>query len=158
MAKPSPPWLARRLTRLSGRCDLPAVRRCSVLVVMASMRGVPVPIVDIVGVAVVRYRDVPAALAVLVVVTRMLGVAGGLALVGVAVMDLVEVPVVDVVGVAVVGHGDVAAALAMGVVMAGVLGVRWSAHEMFSSWSAAGSRVCRMASVTMWATCSSVSE
>jgi len=125
---------------------------------MVGMRGVPVPVVDVVGVALVRDGDVPAALAVLVLVTGVLGVAGRLALVGVAVVDLVQVPVVDVVGVAAVRHGDVAAALAVGVVVAGVLGVRWGAHVMFSSWSVPGSRVCRMASVTMWATCSSVSE
>lgn len=84
--------------------------------------------------------------------------AAGSVLVVVPVVPGMPVPVVGIVGVAVVGDGDVAAALAVGVVMAGVLGVRWCAHGMFSSWLVGCSLVCRMASVTMWATCSSVSE
>src|SRR5580704_5267918 len=131
---------------------------CSVLVVVAGVRSVPVSVVDVVGVAVVRDGDVAAALGVGVGVPGVLGVPGGLALVGVAGVDLVQVPVVDVVGVAVVRDGDVAAALAVGVGVAGVLGVRWRAHGRVSSWAVDGSLVCRIASVTMWATCSSVSE
>ena len=83
----------------------------------------------------------------------------GSVLVVVALVCGVPVPVVDIVGVAVVRDGDVAAALAVRVLVTGVLDVRWCAHGMFpSSWSVPGSPVCRMASVTMWATCSSVSE
>ena len=63
------------------------------LVVVAGVRGVPVPVVDIVGVAVVRDGDVAAVLAVLVLVAGVLGVAAGLALIGVAVVHLVQVPV-----------------------------------------------------------------
>jgi hypothetical protein len=129
-----------------------------VLVVVAGVRGVPVPVVDVVGVAVVRDGDVAAALAVLVLVTGVLRMGGRLAFVGVTVVDLVQVAVVDVIGVPVVRDGDVAAALAVGVVVARVLGMRWGAHGKFSSWLVAGSRVRRMAPVTMWATWSSVSE
>lgn len=56
----------------------PAPLACSVLVVVAS---VAVPVMDVVGVAVVGDGDMAVPLAVLVLVTGVLGVAGWLALV-----------------------------------------------------------------------------
>jgi hypothetical protein len=125
---------------------------------MAGVLRVPVPVVDVVGVAVVRDGDVTAALAVRVLVHGMLGVGGGLAFVHMAVVHLVQVPVVDVIGMALVRDGDVAAARAVDVLMARVLGMRWCAHRVLSFWSPDGFPVCRIASVTTRATCSSLGE
>jgi hypothetical protein len=88
---------------------------------------VPVPVVHVVGVALVRHRHVAAVRPVLVLVALVRDVVGRRALVDVVAVDAVNVPVVRVVGVALVRHRDVAAALAVGVlvlVMRDVLGVR----------------------------------
>jgi hypothetical protein len=87
---------------------------------------VPVPVVQVVGVALVRHRDVAALRPVLVSVAFVRLVSGRHALVDVVVVDPVNVTVVHVVGVVLVRHRDVAAVLAVGVlvvVMRGVLGV-----------------------------------
>jgi hypothetical protein len=103
-----------------------------VVVVVASVLGVPVPVVQVVDVVIVRDRDVPASLAVPVSVTGVLDMPGWHALVGVTFVGPVQVPVVDVIGMAVVRDGDVPAALAVDMLMAGVLGMRLRAHEMVS--------------------------
>jgi hypothetical protein len=95
-----------------------------VLVPVARVGGVPVTVVHVVGVILVRDGDVAAADRVLVLVTRVLGVAGGLALVRVVFVHAVKVAVVGVVGVVLVRDGDVPAALAVGVNVAGVLVMR----------------------------------
>jgi hypothetical protein len=92
-----------------------------VLVPVAGVGSVPVPVVDVVDMVPVGDGDMPATVRVLVLVTVVLGVPGGLALVHVILMHTVHVPVVGVVGVVPVGDGDVPAALA---VIVGVAGVR----------------------------------
>jgi hypothetical protein len=87
---------------------------------VASVGGVPVSVVHVVGVTLVRDGDVAAAGRVLVLVTCVLGVADGLALVRVVLVDAVKVSVMGVVGVTLVRDGDVAAALTVGVSVAGV--------------------------------------
>jgi hypothetical protein len=84
------------------------------------MGGVPVTFVDVVGVALVRHRDVAAVRAMPVGVLLMRGVLGRRALVGVAFVDAVDVSVVDVVGVVAVRERDMAAALAVNVRVFGV--------------------------------------
>jgi hypothetical protein len=58
----------------------------SVLVVVAFVSGVAVAAVEVVDVAAVRHRDMPAALTVVVVMGAMLGTLNRLALVEVALM------------------------------------------------------------------------
>jgi hypothetical protein len=86
---------------------------------------VTVAVVRVVDVVLVRHGHVPAALAVLVVVALVGGVAGAGALVDVALVGPVKVPVVRVVGVVAVRKGDVSTTLAVGVgvtVVSAVLG------------------------------------
>lgn len=85
--------------------------------------GVPVPIMHVVGVALVRDRHVAAVRTVLVSVPLLGRVPARLALVDMAFVDTVDVTVVSVIGVVVVRERDVAAALAVDVLMAGVRGV-----------------------------------
>jgi hypothetical protein len=102
----------------------PAAGR-SVVVPVPFVGRVPVPVVQVVGVALVRHRHVAALRPVLVRVALVRHVAGRRALVCVVGVDAVNVPVVRVVGVPVVRERDVATALAVGVlvvVMRGVLG------------------------------------
>ena len=125
----------------------------SVLVPVVVMRGVTVPVVHVVDVVVVGDGLVAAALGVLVVVRRVRDVCARRALVPVTVVLTMGVAVVEVVGVVVVKDGHVPAVRAVGVavVMAG-MGVVCGGHELVLScaWM--------MASLTMWATCSSLSE
>jgi hypothetical protein len=98
----------------------------SVVVPVPFVGRVPVPVVHVVGVALVRHRHVAALRPVLVSVALVRHVPGRRALVDVVGVNAVHVPLVGVVRVAVVRERDVAAALAMGVlvvVMRGVLGV-----------------------------------
>jgi hypothetical protein len=81
---------------------------------------VPVPVVQVVGVALVRHRHVAALRPVLVGVALMGRVPALLALVGMAVVDPVNVVAVRVVGVVAVRERDVAAALTVGVLVPGV--------------------------------------
>lgn len=90
-------------------------------VVVIAVLGVPVPVVDVVDMVTVRHRDVAAALAVMVFVSAVHGVLGGLALVHMVGVHAVQVPVVGVVDVIAVRHRDVAA---VGAVLVGVIGVR----------------------------------
>jgi hypothetical protein len=95
---------------------------------------VPVPVVHVVGVALVRHRHVAAVRPVLVLVALVRHVVSRRALVDVVVVDTVNVPVVRVVGVALVRHRHVAAVrpvLVLVVAMRGVLGV-W--HGGRPSW------------------------
>jgi hypothetical protein len=85
--------------------------------------GVAVPVVDVVGVALVRDGDMPALRTVLMVMPLMRCVLCGAAFVHMIPVDPVEVAVVRVVGVIAVLERDVAAVLAMGVRMIGVRGV-----------------------------------
>jgi hypothetical protein len=96
---------------------------------------VPVPVVHIVGVALVRHPYVAALQAVLVGVALVRHVPGLLALVDVVAVDAVNVAVVRVVGVIVVRELDVAAARAVGVLMIvvrDVLGGVW--HDGSPPW------------------------
>jgi hypothetical protein len=98
------------------------------------VRRVPVPVVHVVGVALVRHRHVAALLPVLVGVALVRQVPGLLAFVGVVAVDAVNVAVVRVVGVIVVRERDVAAVLAVGVLMAAVrdvLGGVWHGQSPF---------------------------
>jgi hypothetical protein len=87
------------------------------------MGGVAVAVMQVVGVVLVRHGDMPAALAVLVVVAVVGGVADRGALVDMVAVNPVDVAVVGVVGVVAVREGDVAAVLAMGVRVAVVYAV-----------------------------------
>ncbi len=111
------------------------------IVPVAFVGGVAVPVVDVVDVVAVGDGDMSAAFAVGVVVSRVLGVALGGALVEVPVVGGVQVPVVDVVDVVAVGNGDMPAALTVDVGVVGVLDV-CGGH-----WCS--SCECRMASLTM---------
>jgi hypothetical protein len=94
-----------------------------VLVVVVAVGGVVVPVVHVVDVIGVRYRDVSAALTVGVLMAGVGGVPVGFALVEVAVVGAVEMPVVHVVNVAGVGDGDMAASLAVNMGMPGMFRV-----------------------------------
>ncbi len=109
----------------------------SVVVPVAFVRGVPVALVDVVHMPLVRYGDVAAALAVLVVMPLMSDVVGVRTLVDVTVVGAMQVTVVRVVGVVVMRYGDVAAALAMSVLVVLVLAVRDAGGhvELLMSWS-----------------------
>jgi hypothetical protein len=87
------------------------------------MRRVPVPVVNVVGVVVVRHGDMTALGAVLVGVALMCHVPALCAFVGVIAMGTVKMPVVRVVGVVVVRDRDVTTALAVGMLMTWVSGV-----------------------------------
>jgi len=89
----------------------------SVLVDVPVVHGVPMPVMDVVGVLGVRHRDVPTTLAMGVLVPVVDRVTGWLALINVPVVDPVQMPVVDIVGVLGVRHRHVAATLAMGVLV-----------------------------------------
>jgi len=117
---------------------------------MAFVGGVSVPVVYVVDVALVGDGDVPAALAMDVVVSSVLAVAVDDALVDVIVVDGVYVTVVGVVGVVAMGKRDVPAALAMDVDVVAMLDMG-GGHGCSSS-------ECRMASLTMWPTWSSTSR
>ena len=93
------------------------------LVPVAVVGGVAVPVVDVVGVALVRDGDMPALRAVLVLVPLMRCVLGGAAFVHMILVNAVDVAVVCVVGVVAVQKRDVAAAFAVGVRVIGVRGV-----------------------------------
>ncbi|CCW15325.1 hypothetical protein EBESD8_58970 [Rhodococcus aetherivorans] len=88
------------------------------VVVVPVVRGVPVPVVDVVQVIPVRDGHVPAAFTVDVVVSFVGHMLGGFTLVDVSVVDSVQMPVVHIVDVVAVWHGHVPAALAVGVFVA----------------------------------------
>jgi hypothetical protein len=92
------------ISRPSGRRTL-----TSVLIPVTAVRGVPVPVVDVVDVVAVRHGDVAAALSVLVGVAVMFGVAAGLTRLRVSFARPVQMAVVRVVDVIAVRHRDVAA-------------------------------------------------
>jgi hypothetical protein len=100
----------------------PAVGR-SVVVPVPFVGRVPVSLVQVVGVALVRHRNVAALRPMLVRVGLVRHVVGRHTLVDVVAVDAVNVPVVRVVGVPVVRERDVAAALAVGVPVVSVRGV-----------------------------------
>jgi hypothetical protein len=105
----------------------------SVLVVVVVVGGVVVPVVHVVDVIGVRYRDVPAALTVGVLMAVVGGVPVGFALVEVTVVGAVEVPVVHIVNVANVGDGDMAASLAVDMDMPRMFRVG-GGHRCAPSW------------------------
>jgi hypothetical protein len=111
------------------------------LVPVAFVGGMAMPIMDVVDVVAMRNGDMSAAFPVGVIVSGVLGVVLGGALVEVSVVGGVQVPVVDVVDVVAVRNRDMSAALTvhMGVVrVLGVSGGHWCS-----------SCACRMASTTM---------
>jgi len=112
-----------------------------VVVPVAFVGGMAVPVMDVVDVVAVRDGDMSAAFAVGVVVSGVLGVVHGAALVEVPVVGGVQVPIVDVVDMIAVGDGDMSTSLTMHVSVVGVLDVG-GAH-----WCS--SCECRMASLTM---------
>lgn len=91
------------------------------LVVVAVVRRVPVPVVDVVDMVAVGHGHVAAAFAVYVLMGRVFGVADGLALVEVAVVSAVQMSVVNVVDVIAVRYRDMSAVGAVNVRMLGVL-------------------------------------
>lgn len=121
------------------------------LIPVVVVGGVTVAVVDVVDVVAVGDGLVATAVAMVVAMVIMGHVGDGRALVPVVVVDPVDVAVVEVIGVVVVGHAGVPA---VGVVHVGVGVVDFviGAHGWLASlaWL--------MASPTMWATCSSVSE
>ena len=125
----------------------------SVLVPVVAVRGVTVPVVHIVGVVVVTDGLVATALAVLVLVCRVRDVRVRCAFVPMTVVLTMGMTVVEIVGVVVVANGHVPAigVVGMGVVVVGMR-VVGGGHELVLScaWM--------MASLTMWATWSSLSE
>ena len=111
------------------------------VVPVAFVGGVAVPVVEVVDVIVVGDGDMSAAFPVGVIVSGVLGVALGGALVEVPVVGGVKVPVVDVVDMVAVGDGDMPAAVTVNMGVVGVLEV--GGGHGCSSWE------CRMASLTM---------
>jgi hypothetical protein len=81
---------------------------------------VPVPVVDVVGVVLVRHGHMAAVLPVLVGVPLVRHVLRDRALVDVVAVAAVDVALVRVIGVIAVRHRDVAAALAVDVLVTGV--------------------------------------
>jgi hypothetical protein len=99
-----------------------------------------VPVVQVVGVALVRHRHV-AALRALLGMALGRHVPGLRALVDVVAVDAVNVAVMRVVGVIPVRERDVAAALAVGVLVTGVRGVLdgiWHGSSFWSSTNDSG--------------------
>jgi hypothetical protein len=94
-----------------------------VFVVVVVVGRVSVTVVEVVDVVAVWYGDVTAALGVVVLMSIVGSVLGGLALVEVAVVRAVQVAVVDVVDVVTVGDRHMAASLAVNMVVAGVFKV-----------------------------------
>jgi hypothetical protein len=85
------------------------------------VRGVPVPVVDVVDVVSVRNGDVSAGVTVLVRVTVMLGVPTGLARLRPVTANRVQVTVVRVVDVIAVRHRDVPTPRSVRVPVAGMV-------------------------------------
>jgi choline-glycine betaine transporter len=81
----------------------------SVLIPVTAVRGVPVPVVDVVDVVTVRHGHMAAALSVLVGVAVVLRVAAGLTRFRVSFARPVQMAVVCVVDVIAVRHRDMAA-------------------------------------------------
>jgi hypothetical protein len=104
-----------------------------VVVVVIFVSSVAVSIVDVVHVVGMRNRDVPASLAVRVVMSFVGSVLPRLALVPVALVAAVQMSVVDVVDVVAVWDRDVPASLAMRVGVCFVGGV-CRCHELSSFW------------------------
>ncbi|CRK51098.1 conserved membrane hypothetical protein [Rhodococcus sp. RD6.2] len=90
------------------------------LVVVVAVLGVPMPVMHVVDVVAVRNRDMPAAVAVVVLVGVVHDVFGRLALVDVVAVHAVEVAVVGIVDVVAVRHRHVAAARSVHVLVVGV--------------------------------------
>jgi hypothetical protein len=90
---------------------------------MAFMRSMAMPVVEIVDVIVVGDGDVSAAFPMRVIVSVMLGVALGGALVEVPVVSSMKVSIVDVVDMVAVGDSDVSAAVTVNVAVVNVLAV-----------------------------------
>jgi hypothetical protein len=91
-----------------------------VIVPVPFVGRVPVPVVKVVGVVLVRHRDVAALRPVVVGVAVMCHVPAFAAFVYVVAMDAVDVTVMRVVGVVVVRESDVAAVRTVNVLMADV--------------------------------------
>jgi hypothetical protein len=87
---------------------------------VAVVRGMAVSVVQVVDVIVVGDGDVPATLPVSVIVTGVLHVDVGDALVDMPIMSSVEVPVVDVIDVVAMRNGDMPAAFTVNVRVVGV--------------------------------------
>lgn len=93
------------------------------VVPVAFVSRVPVPVVQVVGVALVWHGHVTALLSMLVSMALMGHVLSFPAFIHMASVDAVNVTIVCVIGVIAVRERDVTAALTMGVLMAGVCGV-----------------------------------
>lgn len=93
------------------------------LVVVISVNGVAVPIMEVVDMVVVRHGLVPAVLAVSVFMVLMDDVMGGVALIHVPVMDPMDMSIMQVVDVVIVLNRDMTAVTTMEVVMIGMDGV-----------------------------------
>jgi hypothetical protein len=125
---------------------------------MTDMTGVTVTLVHVVDMVLMRDAHVATALTVTVLVTRVLAVPGGRALVDVTVVPAMQVAVMHVVDMVPMRHGHVATPVSVGVLMLGMLQVRGSAHDVFSSIVVCGSVVWRTASRAICATWSSTSS
>jgi hypothetical protein len=108
---------------------------------VAVVGGVTVPVVDVVGVALVRDGDMPALSAVLMVVSLMRCVLGGAAFVDMTLVNAVDVALVRVVGVIAVLKRDVAAVFAVDVRVIGVRGVLAGVRHDGSPFSRYGRRL-----------------
>jgi hypothetical protein len=95
-------------------------RAFSVIVPVSFVGRVPVPVVEVVGVVLVRHRDVAALRPVLVGVAVMRHVPAFAAFVHVVAVDAVNVTVMRVVGVVIVRESDVTAVRTVRVLVAGV--------------------------------------
>lgn len=125
------------------------------LVPVPLVLGMPVTLVGVVHVIAVRDGDVPAALAVRVLVTFMSAVTGGDTFVGMVFVRPVQVTVVHVVDVILVRDSGVAAARAVCVVVVGV-GVVISCGGHHITLHVRWCRVRRRASSTALAHCDSI--
>jgi hypothetical protein len=94
-----------------------------VVVPVALVGCVPVPVVNIVGVVVVRHGHVTALRPMLMRVTLMRHVPALCAFVGMVAVGPVKVPVVNVIGVTVVRKRDVTTAFTVGMLVAGMSSV-----------------------------------
>ena len=100
---------------------------------MVAVRGMPVAVVDVVGVVAVGDRLVSAPLRVVVPVVGVDDMCAGRTFVPMVTVAAVDVTVVEIVGVVTVEDRDVAAPLAVGVLVLG-MGLMGVCHDGWCSF------------------------
>lgn len=97
---------------------------------MPVVRGMPVPVMDVVHMIAVRHRHMPAVGAVLMIVVVVRDMPGRFAFVEMPVVGAVNVPVVHVVDVIVVRNGYMSATRTVSMVVTGMSSMLLSCHEL----------------------------